>query len=564
MGWTIRKKLYLSFGLLIVLLAGLSIYAQRTMGEINAQTVQMAQALAPRLDTAHRLTSVASMYRMDQYKYIAATAQERAQIESDMQAREKRITELIGKYMQITSQEKRAQVEAIAENWAKNQAFKRQVVQYIRENKPQEAHALMYGDGKKLHDEAMITLQNLANANLQAMEAADQEADVFYDAAMWTQMAVLCIAVLVALAIALWVSRGISRSLTGILAVSDRVGKGDLRENVPVLADDEIGILAKSYNAAIENSRQMMRKIQEMAERVASSSHELNATTETSAQVTTQISDAVNTVAREAENQTEEVKGTSAVVEQMSASIEEMAATATVSSDQATLTAEKAQNGNALIDQAVQQMNAIEQSVMASAAVVAKLGDRSKEIGQIVDTISGIAGQTNLLALNAAIEAARAGEQGKGFAVVAEEVRKLAEQSQVAAKQIETLIREIQGETESAVIAMGKGTEDVKAGSEVVDRSGRTFKEIVTLAEKVAEQSKNIAATIHEVAVGTEKIVSSVKGLDRVSQKVASESQRISAATEEQAASVENIADSSRDLTDVAQQLQNVAQKFRV
>ncbi|MCM0759498.1 methyl-accepting chemotaxis protein [Sporomusa sphaeroides DSM 2875] len=131
------------------------------------------------------------------------------------------------------------------------------------------------------------------------------------------------------------------------------------------------------------------------------------------------------------------------VVEQISDGISEVAANSDYVSSNSGQAADKAQEGNTAVDKAVSQMIHIEQTVNNSSQVVAKLGERSKEIGQIVDTISGIAGQTNLLALNAAIETARAGEQGKGFAVVAEEVRNLAEQSQTAAKQIAALINEI-------------------------------------------------------------------------------------------------------------------------
>ena len=138
----------------------------------------------------------------------------------------------------------------------------------------------------------------------------------------------------------------------------------------------------------------------------------------------------------------------------MSAGIQQVAVNANAVSGMADKTTNAASQGDKAVDAAINQMKNIERSVSSSAQVVAKLGERSKEIGQIVDAISGIAGQTNLLALNAAIEAARAGEQGRGFAVVAEEVRKLAEQSQEAAKQIANLISEIQTETDSAVVAM--------------------------------------------------------------------------------------------------------------
>ena len=164
-------------------------------------------------------------------------------------------------------------------------------------------------------------------------------------------------------------------------------------------------------------------------------------------------------------------------------------------------------------------------SVSSSAQVVAKLGERSKEIGQIVDAISGIAGQTNLLALNAAIEAARAGEQGRGFAVVAEEVRKLAEQSQEAAKQIANLISEIQTETDSAVVAMDDGTREVKIGTEVVNTAGQAFKEIVSLIAEVSSQIREISAAIQQMASGSQQIVASVRNIDSISKGTAGQTQ---------------------------------------
>ena len=169
-----------------------------------------------------------------------------------------------------------------------------------------------------------------------------------------------------------------------------------------------------------------------------------------------------------------------------------------------------------------------------------------------------------LLPLNAAIEAARAGEQGRGFAVVAEEVRKLAEQSQDAAKQIALLIGEIQGETDKAVVAMNDGTREVKVGAEVVNASGIAFQEITVVINKVSDQTKEISGAIEQMAIGSQQIVGLVKQIDALSKKASGEAQTVSAATEEQSASMEEIASSSQALANLAMNLRKAVSKFQI
>ena len=197
-------------------------------------------------------------------------------------------------------------------------------------------------------------------------------------------------------------------------------------------------------------------------------------------------------------------------------------------------------------------------------AVIARLGERSKEIGDIVETISGIAGQTNLLALNAAIEAARAGEHGKGFSVVAEEVRKLAEQSEEATQHISTLIRSIQDETEKAVVTMDQGTKEVERGRESVGSAGKAFGEIRLVVADVEESSNTVTERIQGLQQNIRNIVSSIANVTQEARKVAAESQSVSAATEEQAAGMQEIASGSRSLAMLAQNMQEAANKFTV
>ncbi len=359
-------------------------------------------------------------------------------------------------------------------------------------------------------------------------------------------------------------ARSISRPVNSLVTIAQGIASGNLKQNIVISRQDEIGDLEKSFVTMTQNLKELICRIQENSQQVAASSEELTATAEQSAQATNQVAIAITEVAHGAELQVNAINDTSAIIEKMSTNIQQVAINANGVAEMSDKTATSAQAGGQSVDTAISQMISIEKTVSNSANVVAKLGERSKEIGQIVDTISGIAGQTNLLALNAAIEAARAGEQGRGFAVVAEEVRKLAEQSQDAAKQIATLIGEIQGETDKAVVSMQEGTREVKIGAEVVNTAGQTFKEIVTLISHVSDQVKEISSSIQEIASDSEQIVSSAQSIEKISKDASGQTQNVSAATEEQSASIEEIASSSQVLAKMAQDLQEATISFRI
>ena len=168
------------------------------------------------------------------------------------------------------------------------------------------------------------------------------------------------------------------------------------------------------------------------------------------------------------------------------------------------------------------------------------------------------------MALNAAIEAARAGEQGRGFAVVAEEVRKLAEQSETAAHQINTLVGSNHSSIGNVVGAIDIAIRDITQGVELVNVAGSSFAAINTQVRQVTDQVRIIATAINEAAVGSQKIVSSIKEVENLSRDAAAESQNVSAATEEQSASMEEIAASSQALAKLAEELQKEVSKFRI
>ncbi|WP_245867858.1 Methyl-accepting chemotaxis protein McpB [Sporomusa silvacetica DSM 10669] len=381
----------------------------------------------------------------------------------------------------------------------------------------------------------------------------------------WTSLITIVVVLILAIFVILLTAVRITKPLQLLEGVAGRVASGDLSiTHIDVTSQDELGRLARAFETMVGNLRTLVSKISTSSEQVAASAEEMTASADQSTQAANQVAGSISDVSKGMDEQLTVANDTSAVVQQMSASIQQIAANISEVAAQSAQAATKANAGNKSVDKAVSQMASIEQTVLSSAGVVANLGERSKEIGQIVDTISGIAGQTNLLALNAAIEAARAGEQGRGFAVVAEEVRKLAEQSQEAAKKIAILISEIQGDTNKAVIAMDSGTREVKLGAEVVNASGQAFQEITTLVTHVSDQVSEISSAIEQMASDSEQIVGAVKRINDLSKKAAGEAQTVSAATEEQSASMEEIASSSQVLAKLAMELREAVSKFKV
>lgn len=439
-----------------------------------------------------------------------------------------------------------------------------QVVPLLKAGKRDEAREVMVKDmgpiaqalNNQLREHSEFRVKQMAKALDKTVAEAQQAKTVAVIAAI--------LSVIMGIAIGFFAARSIARPVNQLAAVAQQVANGDLREQVTIDRQDEIGQLGTSFNTMTDQLKILIKQIHSNAEHLAASSEELTASSEQSAQAANQIASSITEVATSANTQLEMANEASAIVEQMSAGLQQMAASANHVAASSSEAADKAKNGGQTVDKAVMQMSHIEKTVNNSAQVVSKLGERSKEIGQIVETISGIAGQTNLLALNAAIEAARAGEQGRGFAVVAEEVRKLAEQSQEAAKKIAELIGEIQGDTDEAVVAMQNGTQEVKTGAEVVNAAGIAFREITNLVTEISGQVKEISAATQQMASGSQQIVDAVKKIDASSKLASDESQSVSSAAEEQLASMEEIASSSQSLANLAQELQQSVAKFRV
>ena len=288
----------------------------------------------------------------------------------------------------------------------------------------------------------------------------------------------------------------LQKRLMDFLVLVSEVGKGDLTKRGEVTAD-MFGNLADGFNLMIDRFGQLMKQVREAAERVNRSAGTLR--------------DSAGQMAGTAKHQADESTKTLSAVDQLALAMRQVSATAGASSESAKEVLAATERGREAVQATVEDMQGIRTTVQRMSKQVKALGDRSVEISQIVSTIRDIANQTNLLALNAAIEAAGAGEAGARFAVVADQVRKLAESSTQATKDIADLVTVIQTETQDAVVSMEEETRAVEAGSASALRTGEVFNQISGIAQRSAELAQTIASAAVNQTVSTDQVSRSIK-----------------------------------------------------
>ncbi|NTU41854.1 MAG: methyl-accepting chemotaxis protein [Nitrospirales bacterium] len=331
------------------------------------------------------------------------------------------------------------------------------------------------------------------------------------------------------------VIRSILRSVHGIADAVGRVSQGDLSVELSVLSDDELGEMSRGVNDMMESLRRISLQIQGMTTTIASSSSELSATT-------TQLSDG-------AMEQSQQAEQAATAITEVSQTVMDVAQNASEASNASGEASRIAEEGRLKVEDTVNGMQRIAGTVRDAAVTITELGRSSQEIGNIVRTINDIADQTNLLALNAAIEAARAGEQGRGFAVVADEVRKLAERTGKATREIGEMIRKIQSETERSVESMDAGISEVEKGVAIVEEARGSMIRIVEASNRGTDMIQRIAAAAEEQSTATEQVSSSMESIVNVTR-----------ATESSAG---QIREASQDLAKIATELKAAADWFR-
>ncbi len=403
-------------------------------------------------------------------------------------------------------------------------------------------------------------------------------------------------------------------------AVLDRMANNDLTARVVGDYRGDHAKIKNSLNTAIDSLTSLVQDIKKNAETMAEASQQLSRASEQAGQATQQIAATSQQVARGANEQSTSLQQTTQGVEQLSKAIEQIAKgaqeqargieqslasvrkvslsadsttdSAKSAADGAKQAAESARKGSGMAKETVDGMGRIKDSIGVASKRITDLGQRSDEIGKIVATIDDISAQTNLLALNAAIEAARAGEQGRGFAVVADEVRKLAERSLGATKEIAELIDGIQKGVNDTITAMEDGNKEIESGYSLAVDAGNALDEILSQAEAVGRQVEEIAAagaqmselskemvklnedfssiveentaSTEQMAASSDQVSKSIESVAGVSEENSAATEQVSASAQEMSAQVEQVVASSQQLAAMSEELNRAVASFKL
>ncbi|HEX8704562.1 MAG TPA: methyl-accepting chemotaxis protein [Myxococcaceae bacterium] len=480
-------KLLTAFGTLLALTMGLGLFSFVNLRQLRRVADEGAILWAPR--TLHLGMVRRSLWqlRVAELRHIIATTPEAmAQIETESNGVIARVESELSAYgaLSLTEQERQKLAE-LQKHWKEYLVFHQRMVELSRRNESMQAHEALDAEAGKTFASLLSLLDDQVNSAVLTSQAAVREADTAHDSAeKWIGLA-LAGSLLLGAVLCLAVSRGITRSIAQAVKVADRIAGGDLTVEAEGATQDEAGRLLTAMATMSQQLARTISEVREGASAVASAAGHVSASSQHLARGTSE----------QASN-----------LEETTASLEEMSSIIRENSENSRQMEQMALKG---VKDATEGGRAVKETVEAMGAIAGK-----------ISIIEEIAYQTNLLALNAAIEAARAGEHGRGFAVVATEVRKLAERSQAAAREISSL-----------------ATHSVK----VAERSGALLNELVPSIRKTAELVQEVVAASAEQASGVTQMNRAMGQVDQVTQRNASSAEELASTAEELSAQAETL-----------------------
>ncbi|HYK73957.1 MAG TPA: methyl-accepting chemotaxis protein [Pseudoneobacillus sp.] len=573
--FSVRKKLYGGFLVVILFTAMLGGVSNWSMNQMYEKSAEMNQIWLPKVEAINNLNYLMDHMKTLEYSYVLQASQQKlSSLEKEMEKTSNSITHEFEEYNKNDMEKKeRTEFDELKQKWNAYQSIH---IGLLEQGSSMDIiNGASKGNGLALletldqtelaYADIQMSIENLLKINKEGSKKASLLAESSFEIGSLLNLVLLVLTVGIGFGMAFAIARTISRPLAWVTKNLYQAASGDLTmDPISIKNKDEIGVLAESFNGMGTSLANLIRQIRSSTELVAASTEQLLASSEQNSHATEQISSSIQEVAIGSEKQTQYSTKATHVVSEISNGMELVTNSIQKVVDLSFSANQKALSGNIIAKETVSQINQIQKHVENTSEIVNGLGERSNEIGKIAEVISQLSSQTNLLALNAAIEAARAGEHGKGFAVVADEVRKLAEQSSSATDSIRFIIKQIQEEISEVVTSMKQGNDSVNTGIQNVYQTENAFKEILEMVAGISAQTEEVSSVVNEVHAGTENMVQVISEITTISVQALGNTQNVAASAEEQNASTEEITASIHSLRALSYDLQKEVERFRV
>lgn len=342
------------------------------------------------------------------------------------------------------------------------------------------------------------------------------------------------------------------------------VGKGDLTVGVNINSKDEIQVLGDSFNQMVSSQSQIVKDVKTYSHELVNTIQGLTNSSEEINTASQEISLSIQQVASETERQNISLNDILVSLNHLNELISNAQKKAINATENSNISIKTAEYGRDIVKQTVQAIEFINENSGFLENIIQELESLSLQVGQITEAINTIAAQTNLLALNAAIEAARAGEHGRGFSVVAEEVRKLSEESNRKANEIELIVKNMSTQTAKAVKSMAENKKAIEKGVSITNETDESFTKIMDSFNTIVGNMTEIMVLTNTEADTSKQVVDKISGLASITVNTAASSQQVSASIQEQAAVIENLTENIRENNSIASKLNNMVDKFNV